>query len=106
MNTNYESLHHIIFCNSFLTSIYFLQHLYSTTLTLMPFPHSQGTRFHIHTKQQADLEFCITTYFRTYLQNKKTEIMNSLPARLFPGYFVLNFILIAILIYCSHSKLF
>jgi len=74
MTTNHKSLHHTIFCNFFLTSTYFLQHLYSTTVTLMPFPHSQKTGFHIQTKQQADLKFCINTYLRTYLQNKKTEL--------------------------------
>jgi len=106
MTTNYDSPHHAIFCNLFLTSIYFLQHLYSTTVTLLPFPHSQRPRFHTHTKQQADLEFCITTYLRTYLQNKKTENTNRLQARLFQDYFVLIFILKTILSYCSHSKLF
>jgi len=65
MTTNHESPHHVIFCKLFLTSMYFLQHLYSTIVTLMPFPHSQRPRFHIHTKQQADLEFCFTTYLRT-----------------------------------------
>jgi len=96
MTTNHESPHHVIFL--FLTSIYFLQHLYSTVVTLMPFPHSQRTRFHIRAKQQADLQFCIITYLRTYLQNRKTEIMNRLQARIFQGYIVLNLILKAILI--------
>ena len=64
----------------------------------MPFPHSQRTRFHIRAKQQADLQFCIITYLRTYLQNRKTEIMNRLQARIFQGYIVLNLILKAILI--------
>jgi hypothetical protein len=62
MTTKHEYLHHVIFYTFFLTYIYFLQHMYSTTVTLMPFRHSQRTRFHIHTKQQADLEFSITIY--------------------------------------------
>jgi hypothetical protein len=84
MTTYRESLQYVIFYNLFLTAIHFLQHLFSTTVTLMFFSHNQ---------QETDLEFCITTYLRTYLQKKKTEIMNRLQARLFAGYFVLNFIL-------------
>jgi len=106
MTTNHESPHHVIFCNLFFTSMYFLQHLYSTIVTLMPFPHSQRPRLHIHTKQEADLELCVTTYSRIYLQNKKKEIMNRLQAHLFQGYFFLSFILKIILISCSRSKLF
>jgi hypothetical protein len=83
ITTNHESLHHVIFWNFVLTAIYFLQHLYSTTVSLMPFPHSKRTRVYIHTKQQADLEFCITTYLNTYLQNKKPKIRNKLQALLF-----------------------